>query len=57
VTVAAVETEFTDVEFMAIGNRLDRTVPDIRIPRRKVVPDTSDCDGRHEDSSGGEDER
>jgi hypothetical protein len=57
VTIPAIESEFTDVELVAVGDRLNRTVADVRIPRRKVVPDARNGDTRHEDAGDGTQER
>src|SRR6187549_3597953 len=46
VTVSAIETEFADVELMAVGNGLNRTVAHVGVPRREVVPDARDREYR-----------
>ena len=56
VTVSAIETQLTDVEFVAVRDGLNGTVAHVCVPRRKVVPDASDrerrnknaCDGRRD---------
>src|SRR5688572_8808777 len=56
VTVPAIETKLADVELMAVRDRLNGTVADVGVPRRKVVPDArggecrteNDHDSRHD---------
>jgi len=57
VTVPAIKTKLADVEFVAVGNRLNRTVPHVRVPRRKVVPDARDRQCRNEDARNGRHDR
>ena len=57
VTVPAVEAKLADVEFMAVRNRLNRTVAHVRVPRGKVVPNERDRQCRNEDARNGRDDR
>ena len=53
VTVSAIETKFADVQPVAVGDGLNGTVPDVRVPRGKVVPDACDREGRAEAARNG----
>jgi hypothetical protein len=57
VTVSAVETELTDVEPVAVRNRLNRTVAHVCVPRREVVPDARGRERRTENAGEGGHER
>src|SRR6185503_14979181 len=57
VTVPAIETEFADVEPVAIRDGLSGTVAYVRVPRRKVVPDARGRDYRTENDHEGGHER
>jgi len=53
VTVAAIETEFADVELVAVRDGLNGTVAHVCVPRGKVVPDARDRECRTEDARQG----
>jgi hypothetical protein len=57
VTVPAIQTEFADVQLVAVRNRLYRLIADVRVPRRKVVPDTRYHQHRTEDARNGRHDR
>jgi hypothetical protein len=57
VTVPAIETEFADVERVAVGNGLGGTVAHVRVPRGKKVPDARDREDRTEAACECGDER
>jgi hypothetical protein len=58
VAVAAVEAELADVELVAVRNGLDRTVADVGVPRREVVPDARRRDhGAEAAREGGHDRK
>jgi hypothetical protein len=57
VTVAAIETELTDVELVAVRNRLHRTIAHVRVPRGQVVPNAREYEDRSEATADGSDER
>jgi hypothetical protein len=42
VTVPTIQTEFADMELVAIRDGLNRLIADVRVPRRKEVPDSRD---------------
>ena len=48
VTVSAIETKLADVELVAVGDGLNGTVADVRVPRGKIVPDARDRKQRTE---------
>ena len=56
-TVPTIETQLADVKFVAIWNRLNGTIANVRVPRRKVVPDARYCERRTEDAHDGRHDR
>lgn len=43
VAVAAVDAQIPGVELVAVWHRLYRSIADVGVPRRKIVPDESGC--------------
>ena len=56
-TVPAIEPKLADVELVAIWDGLNWTIPDVGVPRRKEVPDTSDGERRSHATGDRDDER